>query len=460
MTVGTYCNTPLHGGFEKRSIWRVSESDRDSAGRGKRVELATARGILKEILAGNLDFHGDNSTYASHALHAFAAKFPPQLPRVFIKSLTEPGDLVLDPMMGSGTAILEAVLLGRRAVGVDIDPLAMSLCRAKITPIETNQVLNAAGLVLDRARALLNARLALRGEIEKRYDPATVDFLNYWFLPETQEELMALLLGIEEQKEKNVHELLRVIFSSVIITKSGGVSLARDLAHTRPHRVSTKRPRSAIEQFNVQVRKATDALGKFALDRPQVELYCRDARDLPLADCSVDLVVTSPPYANAIDYMRAHKFSLVWFGQSVKKLSELRAVYVGSENCKEIVECPLPFGAKTDIAALCAKDRHKARVLQKYLGDMKMVLTEIHRVLRPGCVAGIVVGPSTMRGVKIQTHKHLAEIATQLGFDVVGIGERKLDRNRRMMPAHHGKCSMNGIELRVHEEFVIGLVKA
>ncbi len=75
---------------------------------------------LSVILAGDLNFHSRASNYASHSLHAFAAKFPPQLPRVFIEGLTEKGETVLDPMMGSGTAIVEAFLCGRKAIGLDI----------------------------------------------------------------------------------------------------------------------------------------------------------------------------------------------------------------------------------------------------------------------------------------------------------------------------------------------------
>jgi DNA modification methylase len=64
------------------------------------------------LLQGELNFHGENSGYASHDLHAFAAKFPPQLPRAFIRGLTSPQDIVLDPMMGSRTAVVEAFLAG------------------------------------------------------------------------------------------------------------------------------------------------------------------------------------------------------------------------------------------------------------------------------------------------------------------------------------------------------------
>ena len=75
-----------------------------------------------------------------HNFHAFPAKFPPQLPKLFIRELTEPGEVVLDPMVGSGTTIIEAVLAGRRSIGFDIDPLALRICKAKITVLNSGDV--------------------------------------------------------------------------------------------------------------------------------------------------------------------------------------------------------------------------------------------------------------------------------------------------------------------------------
>lgn len=414
---------------------------------------------MAAILGGDLSFHAESSSYASHALHAFAAKFPPQLPRAFIEGLTDPGDVVLDPMMGSGTALLEAALLGRRAAGADIDPLAVRLCRVKTTPLEMDTVMRGVRSVVARAAVSLMDAAALRREMERRFDELTMGFIDYWFLPRTQRELMALVVAIEEEPDDAVQELLQVILSSVIVTKSGGVSLARDLAHSRPHRVLAKVPRSAIEQFELRARKAATALAALPPGRLSVKVYHADARELPLANESVDLVITSPPYANAIDYMRAHKFSLVWFGEPVGRLSELRGTYIGSENCRDATGDGLPPVTARGIAEVSAVDARKGRILSKYFTDMGLTLAEMHRVLRAGAAAGIVVGPSTMRGVRVRTHEHLAEIAEALGFELVGIAQRKLDRDRRMMPARIGNSHMNGIEQRMHEEFVIGLIK-
>ena len=422
--------------------------------------MGIERQRLQAILSGDLDFHEQSSTYSTHALHAFAAKFPPQLPRTFIEQLTHPGDTVLDPMMGSGTAVLEAMLLGRRAVGVDIDPLAVRLCRVKTWSVDLDYAQKAGHACATHAAALLERDpVRLTTELARRFDAATRDFLDYWFTPETQHELLALLLSIEDEPDTEVREVLEVVFSSIIITKSGGVSLARDLAHTRPHRAASKTVRSAIEQFKVRLRKSLTALLALPADALPVALHHADARQLPIDDESVDLVITSPPYANAIDYMRAHKFSLVWFGEPISELSALRSTYIGSENSRGTIADDLPAGATRCVSEVAQRDRRKARVLQKYLVEMRAALAEMLRVLRTGAAAGIVVGPSTMRGIRVQTQEHLAEISTQLGFDVVGIGKRVLDRDRRMMPARWGNTEVNGIELRMHEEFVIGLVK-
>ena len=103
-------------------------------------EYLSKREMLATLLGGELNFHGENSGYASHDVHAFAAKFPPQLPRAFIRGLTESDDVVLDPMMGSGTTVVEAFLEGRRGIGLDIDPLALRLARVKTIPVNTGSL--------------------------------------------------------------------------------------------------------------------------------------------------------------------------------------------------------------------------------------------------------------------------------------------------------------------------------
>jgi DNA modification methylase len=243
------------------------------------------------------------------------------------------------------------------------------------------------------------------------------------------------------------------------VTKSGGVSRARDLAHSRPHLDKTKSPKNAIDQFSIRLRKTLQSIASLRSNGGAAITIMGDARCIPLSDGVIDLIVTSPPYSNAIDYMRAHKFSLVWLGESIENLSKLRAEYIGSERIGQESYNNLPKKPQAVISQLQKRDCKKAAILRKYFIEMKSVLAEMYRVLRQDSAAIVVVGPSVMRELDVETHHCLADIAGGLGFDVVGVVKRVLDRNKRMMPARFGKKTDSMIEQRIHEEYVIGLMK-
>ena len=126
------------------------------------------------MLRKDLDFVSSDSGYASHAIHPFAAKFPPQIPRLFIEELTASGDSVVDPMAGSGTTIVEALLLRREAFAFDIDPLAIRLCTVKTTWLDPPELEKKGLEIIELATAALNSERPLRREFEVRFDPESI----------------------------------------------------------------------------------------------------------------------------------------------------------------------------------------------------------------------------------------------------------------------------------------------
>jgi DNA modification methylase len=422
-------------------------------------QVFSKRERLKVLLQGQLDFHGEDSGYAPHNLHSFAAKFPPQLPRVFICGLTSPGDIVLDPMMGSGTTLVEALLEGRRAIGIDIDPLALRLGYAKTRSANLSNIQKTINKVLQKAHHYLSGRERVERSLSDFFDEKTKKFINYWFLPHTQRELMALVLAIQNVADEPTRRFFELTLSSIIVTKSGGVSMARDLAHSRPHLDKTKIAKNALEQFSFRLQKNLRSVEGLKAGGGVGSIIAGDARFMPIANGVIDLIVTSPPYANAIDYMRAHKFSLVWLGNSISDLSKLRAGYVGSEHIEHKQQDELPGRPQGIVYELQQRDRKKGAILQKYFVEMKAMLAEAFRVLRDDSAAIVVVGTSKMRDMDTQTHLCLADIGATLGFDVVGVTRRAMDRNKRMMPARFGKKTSSPIEDRMHEEYVIGFYK-
>jgi len=446
---------------------------------------------LVHLLGQNLDFHDQPSRYASHAFHAFPAKFPPQLPAAFVTTLTQPGEVVLDPMMGSGTTLLEALLASRQGVGFDIDPLALRIVQAKITALDPNEVLHVGRALLRRARQRVeNDAEELIAQGTQQWDEETRTFANYWFAAETQSELLALCSEIATVDDERIKNFLEIVVSSVVITKSGGVSLAFDLAHTRPHRAKravtkagqviiegaegthsaarlkllTKTLRSPFDEFEKRLEQNIKGLRELTSSLPAQALIptisLGNAQQLALPSDSVDLIVTSPPYAsNAIDYMRAHKFALIWFGHAVADLSRLRRRYIGGDALGDNQMEALPAYAAQVVADIASLDAKKGAALLRYYSEMTRTLREMFRVLRPEKSAIVVVGSSIMRGRDTETAECLAHIGRAIGFQVPPIGVRHLDRDRRMLPAGNDRNHDSQIQQRMHEEYVIGFYK-
>jgi len=446
---------------------------------------ANYRERLISLLSQDLSFHQQDSGYSSHNFHSFPAKFPPQLPRKFILGLTDRGDVVFDPMTGSGTTIVEAFLAGRRGIGTDIDPLALLVSKVKSTSLDASKAARLGKEALKRARlAVSGERDRLRTRLKNR-DSETRRFIDYWFAKETQLELQGLIDEIQQIEDPPVRAFLELTFSSIIITKVS-VSFAFDLAHTRPHRAKivysqagdvllgqdrvdnptdreeflTKTLKSPLREFGKRLRQNVRGLRQAGFGTTQSRVSFGDAQALPLKGNSVDLIVTSPPYAaNAIDYMRAHKFSLAWMGYPIGALSDLRKEYIGGEATTGVDYEELPDQVESVVLGIADLDERRGLVLRRYYSEVKRFLREMKRVLKPGRAAIVVVGDSTMRGKNSQTGYCVADIGRALGFEVPKIGFRDLDRNRRMMPTELQPDSESQIQRRIHDEYVIGFYK-
>lgn len=452
-----------------------------------RPQLESYKERLASILSENFDFQNEKDFHLAHKVHSFPAKFPPQLPRKFIRELTKPGEIVLDPMQGSGTTLLEAMLEERQAIGFDIDPLALLLSKVKLTAYNTATLERTGAEIVKRARKNLQDSETLEKQFAERYDEKTREFIDYWFARETQLELVALLAAIEETATIETRDFFNLAFSSVIITKTGGVSLALDLAHTRPHKakivvakdgrfivgadvedkdsrkakILTKILRSPIDEFEKKVKQnLRGVLEKTSYHLPS-SLSCENSQRLPLENDSVDLIVTSPPYAsNAIDYMRAHKFSLVWFGHSIDSLTQTRKTYIGGEGVTGFNLIDLPAHSKSVVERVSLVNKGKGSSLHRYYSEMTIALGEMHRVLKRGKAAIVVVGNSILAGEDADVPNCLADIGKSVGFEVPKIGVRQLDRNKRMLPAGMDRNKTSQIQQRMHEDYLIGFYKS
>jgi hypothetical protein len=263
------------------------------------------------------------------AVHPFPARMAPTIALKAVsgcrRRLT-----VLDPMSGSGTVVVAARAKGHYAIGVDLDPLAVLLSKVWCTSINKSAIRKKASMVLIRACRRLPSE---RNSYPQNADAETKKFIRYWFDIYARRQLASLANSIAKCRDSDCRDVLWCAFSRLIITKQAGSSLAIDLAHSRPHKYFKRAPIKPFESFLKSVDRVLDnCLSSTEKQRgPASRIKNGDARRLRIPNSSIDLVLTSPPYLNAIDYLRCSKFSLVWMGFNIQELRRIRSNAVGTE---------------------------------------------------------------------------------------------------------------------------------
>jgi hypothetical protein len=367
---------------------------------------------------------------------------------------------VLDPMMGSGTTLAIARLLGHRAIGYDIDPLAVLLATAWCTDLDPAKLRKAARGVA--ARATTYAR-ELRGA--EAYPPgadaATRRYVRYWFDAASRRELAALAQAIRGVRHRSTRAQLWCAFSRLIITKDAGASLARDVSHSRPHKAFARSPRRPLDNFAASVARVIGR-SPFAdgRRRPIARAAAGDARALSLRARSVDLVITSPPYLNALDYMRGHRLALVWMGYGLKPLRDIRSRSAGTE--AGISEAEFPAALEGVLRALRVSSldpRHKG-MLRRYIVDVDAIAAEVTRVLKDDGRAVFVVGDSMLGGMPIRNSMAVTKVAEARGLKLTRRRLRTLPENRRYLPPPSAGRHSSSLDKRMRREVVLEFARS
>jgi len=382
-------------------------------------------------------------------IHPFPARMAPDIVLEETKQLTR-GSLLLDPMTGSGTVVREASENGHSAIGFDLDPLAVLMSKVWTTPINTQDLRRVASEVATEAMDLKVEDVSLPW-IDS--DEETVKFINYWFAEEQQYDLRKLS-GILSGMRGKIRDALKIALSRIIITKKRGASLAWDVSHSRPHRVRDANDFPVIKEF---LRSVEFLAQKFDKQPPPGKVSVRrgDARDLrDVESCSIDAVVTSPPYLNAIDYLRGHRLALVWFGYQVAELRSVRSNSIGSDRHPNREDEELITVVTNAMPMLNALPRKERRMFERYVIDLHSMIDEIYRVLRRRGKAILVVGNSTLKGILIDNAQAVSIIAAERGFTSGLPTKREIPASRRYLPPP-SDGEMSDLKKRMRTEMIL-----
>ena len=387
--------------------------------------------------------------YATHGLHEYRGKFFPQLVGALMNIAQLPKDaVVLDPMCGSGTTLVEARLSGRTSYGLDMNPLSVFVADVKCRALSLRPATLTSAC--DSLQRTLNAPTHL-SEASRRSTELTESdqiYLARWFAPQTLKELDCIEAAIRELPTKSLRAFYRVCLSNVL----RGVSWQKD-ADLRVRREITELPVGETRvRFLKEAARSTRTVAAFLGERrPRGigryavrEADAREAADvLSNVVGDVDAIITSPPYATALPYIDTDRLSLIYLGLLPHSRHLARdASMIGNREVTtgesrelwaffETHRALLPRKTRALIQRIDAlnkagdvgfRRRNLSALLAKYFFDMRDSMRQSFALLKPGGTMFLVVGNNrTTAGgqpIEIRTAEHLGSIASAIGFQM------------------------------------------
>ena len=408
--------------------------------------MKTLKADFKQLCADRIT----STTYLTHGIHKYTARIIPQIPHHFIGKCTKENHTILDSFCGSGTTLLEARLLNRNAIGIDINPLAELISRVKTKPLDTDELSLAICLVKEY--------------VKNATKKATVEFPNidYWFCKKAQKELVRIKVSIEDLKGKfdnDIIDFFLVCFSSVIRKSSyADCRMAKTYKSQRVFKKVKKgwvpKPiqffEESLDKNSERIKLLSERLNE---NRNFVKVFQGDAKETSTilkqnGIKKVNFIVTSPPYINAQDYFRSYKLEIWWLGLATpEEVRHLNRQAIGTEcisgfDYNNIPESKIKSldrvlrriwrsnkktGKKEKIA------KKKGYIIYNYFENMKCVLKEFYDVLERAGHLCLISGNNTICGIQIPTYKILTDIAENSGFELVEISRDRI-RNRSLPP--------------------------
>jgi len=351
---------------------------------------------------------------------------------------------VLDPFAGVGTTMVEAALNGFDSVGFDINPYAALACKAK---------LNSASLDVAALEDYLRKYQKLatgNHHSESATRPGEFETRIPFFSASVEKQVLSFLDFANRIPQAEIAELFRVAFGAVMVSFSNYTyepSLGSRPGAGKP----------LIEKADVQAtilgklsEMVSDIhwIGKRAGNAPRWgkgQIYNLDFMESGdvLPPCSVDLMVTSPPYMNNYHYVRNTRPQLFWLSlvSSPKQLRNLEEANFGKywQTVRNSRPLDLKFehaGLSHVLTKLRQTRREKgpyggpgwANYVTAYFNDCNRFCGVLKRVLARGGVGVVVIGNSIIQGHEIKTDRILGDVARQSGLVLVGIQQIRTKR--------------------------------
>jgi site-specific DNA-methyltransferase (cytosine-N4-specific) len=324
---------------------------------------------IKNLYTLDWELEDANTRYYTHGYHPYSSKYIPQIPNQLISKFTEKNDLVLDTFMGSGTTLVESKILGRNAIGIDVNPLACLISKVKTTTIKKSE--------LGEKKAIID------NSINKTLHPNIVK----WYHQNVIHELLTIKSRIDTVENKDVKDFLLVSLSSILRGVSNATSGFGNLMINKQAFPKTR----IYEKFVIVVRDMLKSMSEFNKEatNSDIRIINHDSRRIEFIDDeTIDFICTHPPYMAAVPYAEYQKLSLWWLGFSQYELEK----------------------------RLIGGRRSRADTPDRFFHDINMALMEMNRVLRKKKYCCIIIGNPVYNGKIWNLNDFIKKDAKDIGF--------------------------------------------
>jgi DNA modification methylase len=386
--------------------------------------LVSFRDLVPEITS---------TTYLTHSIYYYPAKFIPQVVKYCIDNYTKKNDWIIDPFAGSGTVGLEANLAERNAILLDLNYLLNHIIPVKI-PSEKNR--------LDFST--LNKKLQQVFLNETKFTPDWSN-LEYWYPIEILEVLKKYWAG----QKKLDNDLYSMIIQSALVKVSKQFSYAE---HKTPKLFKSKHKKIQIENllkkdWLKELKNTIITLSTYTLQN--INQYINktkhinnkvifhggiDSANYQLKEkIEIDCLISSPPYLQAQEYIRTFKLDLYWLGYTEHQVKEISKLEIPYRKTNRIIETETLNKVRNQL-----QNKKLTDILNSYFYFTLKALENAANNLKKGGFACIFVGNPKIDGIEVETWRIIKEYFEDRNFHFKIAYEDKI-KTRQLFKARNNK---------------------
>jgi len=387
---------------------------------------------FERIQISEFDFKEFKASTGRHNIHDYPAMLHYLLVHSLIKKYSKKNSLIYDPFCGSGVSIVEALKLNRKAIGSDINPLALLISDVRASNFDIEKI----KIYLEILKRKWNSLSS---------DIPFIKNIDYWFKKDVIIDLGKIRAFLKNITDDKVLKFFLVVFSQT----------ARECSNNRKGEFKRYRlPEEKLKVYNPNVWETfykltntyMEILKNEKLPFQHFSLFLHDVREkIPITN--VDLIITSPPYGDSkttVAYGQFSSFGFDWlknlnpYGNASLKLDSL---CLGGKKVKEEILLPSDY-LITTIDKIKSIDRKRAQEVYSFYYDYFQSIEKIINTLNKNGYACFIVGNRTVKGVQINMDLITAEFLEYFGLNVKNILVRKISNKR--MPLKNSPSNIAG----------------